>query len=376
MKNKLPDIILIFVFIGVLTLSLVKTAFFPKEINSYENRPANKLPQITAQSVLDGKYQDSVDKALSDQVFFSESMKSAYNTAESALIKFLTSPFKKAQRGKYMKFGPMQLFDGDYFCAFPYSVTDEKLGFLPKADAKTENINELVKENPDLKFYGYYVEKDIDISLDTNQKTGNFDVIKSKLNIENFEKFSVNTAEDYKNYFYKTDHHWNKDGSYKAYTELLSLVGVSEAPLAPKETKTLTNKFSGAYAKGKGISGYNEKLEVNIFDYAPKEIYINGEKAEKYGHSDEDFTYGGWYGLDKGEIVFKNNAPEKENILIIGDSYDNAVIELMSAHFNNLHSVDIRYNQNFDFNSYVLQNEIDKVLFIGCLDFYTEDKKI
>ena len=162
----------------------------------------------------------------------------------------------------------------------------------------------------------------------------------------------------------------------------MDLLTDGQTPLVPSDTKVLTEEFSGAYAKGKGIAGYTEQLKVNVFDYEPEEIFYYGAEQEKYGKSDTNFSYGGWYGADIGEVVFKNYAPEKENLLVIGDSYDNAILEILSSHFNTLCSIDLRYNKDFELSSYLAQHNIDKVLIIGSAnvffaeDFNVEDKNI
>ncbi|MBQ8606327.1 MAG: hypothetical protein IJ408_06270 [Clostridia bacterium] len=372
MKHRLPNIILVVLFIGALTFGLARTIFLPKSVNEYENRPANKFPAISAGAFMDRSFQEGVDSSLSDQIPFSESLKKLYNDINSAYLKFVTDPLRASNRNKYMEMMGMKIFDGEYFCKKMFSLDDKKT----QIDSCIATINSALSRSPDVKAYGYYVEKDEDLDLTTGERSGGYEYIKEKIALDRFERFEVDSADTYKQIFFKTDHHWNKDGSYKAYTELLKLLEIDEAPIVPNGTKVLTEEFSGAYAKGKGIAGYYERLTVNTFDYSPQEIYINGEKTDKYGRSDTDFSYGGWYGADKGLTVFKNDAPDKENLLVIGDSYDNAVLELLSAHCNSLHSVDPRYNKEFLLSDYIEEHDIDKVLFIGCIDFYAEDKNI
>ena len=369
MKRKLSDTILIAVIISVLTVALFRTFFFAKSVNEYENRPANKLEAPTVQSIADGKFQQSTDKALSDQFPFSESFKKIYNTINSAYLKFITDPLKKSSQNKYMELMGMKLYDGEFFCTRIFSLDDDRQYF----DISSANINSLINSMPETEFYGYYVEKDIDLDFETGERFGAYDYLKQKIDLSHFEKFSVQSFDTYKKNFYKTDHHWNSDGSYKAYTQLVNMLGVG-APLEIKDKKLVTDKFSGAYAKGKGISGYYENLYVNLFDYSPKSVYYKGEKQQSYGKSDTDFTYGGWYGIDTGEVIFENDNKDGQNLLVVGDSYDNAVIELLSSHFNKLCAIDPRYISDFNIKEYVKEHKIDKVLFIGCANFYFENQ--
>ena len=107
-------------------------------------------------------------------------------------------------------------------------------------------------------------------------------------------------------------------------------------------------------------------------------VTVNGESVSDYGVQNSKLdapTYGSYYGSDSGEIIFDTEADEKDNILIIGESYDNAVLKLLATHFNRTHSIDLRnyehfMGKKFNFNEYVEENGISKVLFIGNLDFY------
>ncbi len=378
MKRKILNTVFVSVIIVSLVAGLIRTVFFPKEINEYENRPADKMTAFSFSGFVNSSFQSSVENGLMDQIPFAQSLKKAYNDINSLYLKKLTDPLKQASQNRYMELMGMKLYDGEYFCTQKYDLETYKTGI----EKRISNINAVVNAHPETEFFGYYVEKDIDINFETGERFGAYDYIKDKINIQNFSKFSVDSFETYKKYFYKTDHHWNLDGSYKAYTEIVEMLTDGQMPLIPSDTKILTEEFSGAYAKGKGIAGYKEQLKVNVFDYKPSEIYYYGAKQEKYGHSDTSFSYGGWYGADIGEVVFKNYAPEKENLLVIGDSYDNAILEILSSHFNTLCSIDLRYNKEFELSSYLEQHNIDKVLIIGSAnvffaeDFNLEDKNI
>ena len=70
-----------------------------------------------------------------------------------------------------------------------------------------------------------------------------------------------------------------------------------------------------------------------------------------------------------------------DNILIIGESYDNAILKLLASQFNKTYSVDLRdferdLGKPFSFDKYVRENEIDKVLFIGNYGFFVQDEFI
>lgn len=64
LMSKLSVLILfLYLFSGV-----CRAVFIPADINIYENRRAEQLSSLTAQSYADGSFQSSMDKALADQL--------------------------------------------------------------------------------------------------------------------------------------------------------------------------------------------------------------------------------------------------------------------------------------------------------------------
>ena len=64
--------------------------------------------------------------------------------------------------------------------------------------------------------------------------------------------------------------------------------------------------------------------------------------------------------------------------IIIGNSYDNAIIEVLGSHFNKLYVVDNRHydlqmNKIFDTDKYVKEKEISKVIIIGDINMMIEN---
>ena len=95
--------------------------------------------------------------------------------------------------------------------------------------------------------------------------------------------------------------------------------------------------------------------------------------------SRQDVSYGEFYGDDAGEIILDTGHVEKENILLIGESYDNAILKLLASHFNHTHSVDLRnyralLGKDFQLSSYLEENHITKVLLIGNVDYFVMDE--
>ena len=132
---------------------------------------------------------------------------------------------------------------------------------------------------------------------------------------------------------------------------------------------------------------FYDKFYVYVFDYVPMNIIINGEKRE-YGDQEKclknkdiglecDLRYGWFYGSDEGEIIFDTERKNRPNILIFGDSFDNAILKLLAGHYNKTYSIDLRHYEKkmgkpFSIDEYMKMHKIDKVLFIGNHGFFVQ----
>lgn len=222
------------VFIGgillVLLAGLVRTALFPKEINAYENRYAEKIAPLTVEGWLDGSFQDSVDKALSDQVQLAQYCKKLFNLTSSHYLKAVSAPILPRCQGRYVNFSGSLLFNG--YVTYPYRNLSD---LTERLDSKADNYNQYFAAHPELDFYVYYIEKDTDVNFQTGERVGVSDYILDRLELpeSRMGRFEIDGFEAFSARFYRTDHHWNLDGSYQGYTELLKLLEVPDGPLTP-----------------------------------------------------------------------------------------------------------------------------------------------
>ncbi len=372
MKHR-EDIIFLIILIIIMLGGFIKPFIKPIDIVYIENRSANKIPDFKLESFLDKSYQESFEKALSDQIPLSGKMKLFEKN-----LTFLTQSgfYKTLDKNAYYKLSTgIDLFN-DYLVYTPYCFSDIKNSI----DNKILNINEYLKDSDGIKKYLYYIEKDTDIDFVTNDKLGVYEYISAKLNDDIItSKFEINNFEDFSNYFYKTDHHWNYRGSYRAYKELVQLM-TNDEPLKYIDEICTESKIDGSKAANLGAANlFDEYMCAYLFELKEHDVYINGQKVEGYGNyknilksRPNKTTYGDFYGGDAALLEFDYHNSNKENLLIIGESYDNAINELLAAHFNKTFNVDLRNykDSGFDVKEFIVKNNIKNLLLIGNIDFY------
>ncbi len=372
-------------FFGLFFLAgLCKTVFFPKEDNLYENRPANRLSAPKPETVWDSSFQETVEKALSDQVLLAQTMKSVYNDGNSKSLLNAVSGFLESKPPYYVNLLGAKLFHGDYLVYGTYPMERVEKWHREKA----ENLNARFAAHPELDFYVYYIEKDTDINFETGEKPGIFPALKGYLTLpeDHIGCFEIDSFSEFQEKFYRTDHHWNHKGSYEGYLEVRKLLGVTEEALEPLEEVVVGKSFSGSKAGSSGMKGVvTEEFSAYRFAYPPMEITVKGQAVEDYGEqtayldgtAQTPVDYGSFYGWDWGEVVFDTGSSGRGNLLVLGESFDNAILKLLASHFDRTFSVDLRdyaksYEVPFSFSEYVKKNQIDTVLLIGNCDFYTK----
>lgn len=373
----------------ILVGGLARVLFLPEEINAYENRYASQVPQLTASSFLDGSFQNGVDAAIMDQLPLAETMKRTYNQATATFLKGaldLARETSDVGSVQYVEFNGLCLFGDDYVTHWPREVfwLEEEL------DAKIASLNATFARHPELTFYVYYIEKDADLDFETGRKTGLADYLLAGLTLpaERMAVYSVNNFQEFSENFYRTDAHWNHDGSYRGYLQILDLMGIPEQPLAPCGDLVLVSEaFSGKKAftvAGEGV--LIEPFYGYPYDFPAMSVVIDGHPAEDYGMQSiylagqawEPVSYGSYYGGDNGETILSTGTTGRGKLLVVGESFDNAVLKLLASHYDALYSIDLRYYEHsmgkpFDLTAYTEERGITQVLLMGNIDYYIVD---
>ena len=285
-KDTIMKKIINILFVGIIVLfllaGLVFTLFFPEDINYLENRSANKVEKFTLETYLNGEFQKKFSDALNDQVPLQGRMKKMYNYFNSSYEKGMIYKAFGEKTERYISIKDGLLFDD----SLVYEPSDLEV-IKQNLDRKAANIEDKVKEHPDIDFYIYYIEKDTDINFETNEKIGAFEYLSEALQKESIpiSALEVDSFEDFERNFYKTDHHWNCYGAYQGYSEVMDLLDIDDEIIKPEKEMILENyTLSGSKAAGIGVTGiFTESFPVYQFQYPEMDVQIDGEEAEDYG---------------------------------------------------------------------------------------------
>ncbi|MBR6503155.1 MAG: hypothetical protein IKT42_06915 [Clostridia bacterium] len=212
------------------------------------------------------------------------------------------------------------------------------------------------------KVYNMVIPTSIDITMpqeerknvnSTDQKKA-IDYIYGRMsaNVNKIDVYSTLMAHKNEYIYFRTDHHWTSLGAYYAYSDLMSAVGKTAAPLSAfNEYKY--DGFLGSFFTTTQSPGLKENADY-VLAYEPKQlqkihyftkdgesnlsIVSNGEKlsaANKY----LTFICG-----DKPYGIMTNpEITDGSSCLVIKESYGNAMVSYLTQNYQNVYVVDYRY---------------------------------
>ena len=268
----------------------------------------------------------------------------------------------------------IKIKDNAYRLKYKENLVDKYYEFDKKVlDNNLKNFNSSFS-SIDKPIYVYFISTAKTKDLTNNSDDLYYNYIKENIKgITNISMFSIKDYNEYKKYFYKTDHHWNPEGQYRGYKDIMKLLGINNT-IEPKE-KDYNIKFYGSYARmaiDKSIYDDFVTYEYNIPNYVTyingkEKVYDNKEKYDNGKYSKELWKnrYAEYYGTDYAEVIYDFDNKNKDNLLIIGNSYSNSINPLIAMNFNKTFVIDMRHKENFILSQYVKDNNIDKVLFMG-----------
>ncbi|MGE7664337.1 DHHW family protein [Ureibacillus composti] len=361
---KILNFLLPIAFIGVLVTGLVlHFTTEDREISEMENRTLQMGDfKPTFQNVVSGEYVKKVESYITDQFPYRDDWMKSFVKSQIALgesfiknryyvdsttgwivakpfpviedktIELFANEFAEIQQGLAKNDIPMAYFT---FPAKATYILEPSPDFMPE-DGGVESNNRLHK---------VLTEKGID-----NAKI--MDSIPEDVEVHDM--------------YFKTDHHWKMYGAYQGYLALMEnineRIGENIEPIPYDETNNvcLPNAFSGSWNKVLYMTvqsddhvcyNYPESFETQFQVYkgdviAGKEplsfsdIYGQAKKAD----DEELVSYASGYSADYAMLnILNKNYDSDKHIVVVKDSYFNAIQFHVASHFKQLTVLDLRY---------------------------------
>ncbi|MCM1029628.1 MAG: DHHW family protein [Pseudoflavonifractor sp.] len=183
--------------------------------------------------------------------------------------------------------------------------------------------------------------------------------------------------------YLRTDHHWAPLGAYYAAEVLAKAAEVPFIPLAQYDSHTITGFVGSMFGFSKDIAIKN--APEDFVYYTPKGVEYSttyttikldskfrpvgetkpyeGRFFHKYGNGSSS-AYLTFMGGDYNQTVVRTSTANGRRLMIIKDSYGNALPGFLFGSFEEIHVLDHRYFRH-DIKSYVAQNKITDLVMVN-----------
>ncbi|AWC27713.1 MULTISPECIES: secondary cell wall polysaccharide O-acetyltransferase PatB1 [Bacillus cereus group] len=380
--KKLGNFVLCIGFLTIILsfgiISLLKT---DRAISPVENRQLAQKPVLTKESIVSGNFFKDFEAYTNDQLVGRDELIKTYTLAQIKMDKSLINDIiltddkwllkNPAWTTKYKEIDEsmprirelsqfLKEQNIEFYFALPPSKTNALSFKLPS------HIQTYAKEN--LQYF-------------LNQLPADVKPIKI---MEHFQK--QYTQKEIQDMYFKTDHHWNMDGAFLGYQYIMNTIKQESSIYIGKEVKR--EDYTRVCAKNKHLVGsFNNQL-YQLIDatgeklcyYTPKggfhftSVTVKDANGTIYHSLDELYgtekqkgttSYAGYYTNDYPEIIFENHdAPNNTRILILKDSFANAIIPHFAQNFKHTSILDLRHYHEKDVYQYIKDNNINMVLFV------------
>ncbi len=344
MRKKITS----FTFIFLLLVFFVLVMILPKDENASvkENRPLAEMPELSVDNVLFGSFTTDYEAYLTDNVAFR-----SYFMDLGTKIQGLKGLVLESEESL------LTLPAGNQLVLSTDRIMEIYRENIPAKDSYINNLKEIFNKF-DCNKYLMLLPTQIEFSSsdyknysDSQKKAiglvySSLDGVKT---VNAYDRLSEHRDEYI---YFRTDHHWTQEGAYLGYLSFAEALG--DAPLDNFKRKTL-----------KGFLGYlyNQANSPLYSNYADDLTYFEGEEnyfvTAKIKEADGSVTtyqsrvyllpkegdkptYGIFMGGDHPFSEISTNNKNGKTLLVIKDSYANALLPFIVNHFEKVVVIDPR----------------------------------
>ena len=339
---------------GLLHILLPDRTFSP-----VENRTLSSMPDFSWSALADGSYTSKLEKYLEDQFPLRDGWMGLKNRYEYLLGK--------------------REFHGVYLCG------DRLIHKIEDASRAEQNIAYLQKltELTDIPVYLGLIPTAAEVYRDQLPAGAeNFDQAAYLKKVResvpdavwaDMEKWMDGASGV--SLFYRTDHHWTSAGAWHGYAALMEAMGEPFEPLGTPET--VSENFYGTLYSSSGVHWLAPDT-IERYVSGESVTVENFEKGETHGLYVDSFLgekdkYASFLGGNTPLYIIRNpEAASEEKLLVVRDSYSDAMAPFLSQYFAEIHLVDLRYYRT-SVVEYARENGMDRIFVCYSVENFVKD---
>ena len=360
----------------LLLLSIVSLFWPTRRFSASERRNLAQRPKLSYEGIVDGTFSNEVESYLADQY----PARDIWVYLNSLQNRILGIDYQNGiYRGK----------DGYLIQGFEKSEID-------KEDKKKQEIlNSFLERNSQLQSYvmlvptASWILKDL---LPSGAPQGDekswYESWLSTSNIADLSNVTVVDCADAldksaktNQIYYRTDHHWTTYGASVAFGELAKQM---DLPYQADEFEahTVHTQFQGTMMSSSGFySGTKDSIDL----YLPKKeenILVTNKEAQTSAttiYSEEgllgDDPYEVFLGGNYGLLNIRTGSQSGRKVLLLKDSYANAMLGFLTPYFSQIDIVDPRYYSS-DLDMQIAVNQYTDLLILYNLQSFAKDSSL
>ena len=363
--SKKSCIVITALFCAFIGVFLAAGAVSPDRTNSeLENRPLQQLPTPTVKTLLNSEFMSSFETYCNDQFFLRDGWVSMKSSTERALG-------KNENNGVY--------FGREDTLISRFEEPDQK-----RLDTNLGYVDQFV-QNAGVPVYLSIIPGSVSIWADrlpegapnADQKAV-IDQIAQKTTARYYDSYQNLWDHRDEDVYYRTDHHWTSLGAYYGYVSLMDALGMEAVPLERYTKQTVSDSFYGTTFSSSGVRWVApDDIDIYVPDPGVEvESWFTGapETGSLYNWDKLDIKdkYTFFMGGNQSLGVIKNPNVDGPKLLILRDSYTDSLVPFLTAHFSEIHLIDLRYYR-YSIPQYIRDNGIDTaVVLYSAANFVTD----
>lgn len=342
--------------------TLVSILIPKKDFSEEENRALQERPELEADAILEGEYQESYENYLCDQ-FPARGLFVSLKTGIQLLAGKRDINHVYLGRDGYLiekytdaDFDPVNVDDNEWFLSAYLADMVKTYGKDHVKCMIVPSKGTVLKD----KMPPYAKAFDTSGVLEGVQDYLKEEDITDEVLVDLTDTLSRHSKEYI---YYRTDHHWTTLGAYYAYAHYKQMCG-QEAPDADSfEKETVSRSFYGTtYDKVQKKTVADEVIRWRIpGEDSVKVVFDDGENEWEtfYDESalDQKDKYSYFLGGNTAKIHISTGCKNDRTLLLVKDSFSNSLVEFLSQDYANIYMIDLRYGNETIYEQMASINE-------------------
>ncbi len=370
---KLHRTVMALCFVVYIGFMVLMNSFTPdRPFSLTENRVLEPSPTFSLERLFSGQFTADFERYIADQFALRDAWIGVRSAAELAL-------------GKRENNGVFVAADASLIQAFSTPDTED-------LQTKVEVINTFAAAFPDVKSYFMLIPNAVEILAEKLPRHAQVEDqashlqrvcagLDDRVQVVDVYPALYDHRDEY--LYYRTDHHWTTQAAYYGYRKLAQEMGETALP---KESFLVTPVTQEFYGTSQAKSGLRNLKPDAIELYIPKvgrELRVSYLDVDEAA-SDTPYSLGRLEGKDKyavfldgnhGLVKLSSNENTEKRLLVLKDSYANALVPFLTSHFGEIYVVDLRYYDG-DLPDLITQSGITDLLMLYNLDTFCTDSSV